>query len=509
MNRRKIFSVAIFVIFISLYLNAKEPPADLGYDPPSGWEYVMKLDSLSSFNIHCHNDTCILATSSYSNSKEIKYQITTNGGDTWEDFVDMDNWKFRINSNVLHRTIRQDNKSYYEISYDLLKTKEVYDMVNYVISENGLLESPIDSNLLIYSYKAIITNPSAHIEDTHYTINQISKDAGRNWEMLALNTLSGSTVHTFNFDWAEKGRFLYKVEDGYGYNLSWKNRATKYFETSDYGLTSQEIKFDPTDYKIYNSVEKIRLHGIDGPRTIREIPRYSESGISISQYDDSLKNTQFFDWLYIMDPSKPKSNQDSGYMRGFFYLDYHFDHLNYKNIVLRTVEFIDTTKNEDFIRYNYLYTSLNSGNSWILLNNLGKIPRYMYSSLDQGTKTLWIHVKDEESKAGNNFHPYKGSLWKLKLPWESTSVKDISENKSGLVVYPNPAGDYITIQLSNKGLKPFVTSDKVQIFDVLGIEVMSESIHQMTGSHRMNVEKLPAGVYFIRIGDKVEKFVKM
>jgi hypothetical protein len=44
---------------------------------------------------------------------------------------------------------------------------------------------------------------------------------------------------------------------------------------------------------------------------------------------------------------------------------------------------------------------------------------------------------------------------------------------------------------------------------MLGIEIMSESIHPMTDSHRMNVEQLPIGVYFIRIGDKVEKFVKM
>jgi hypothetical protein len=38
---------------------------------------------------------------------------------------------------------------------------------------------------------------------------------------------------------------------------------------------------------------------------------------------------------------------------------------------------------------------------------------------------------------------------------------------------------------------------------------MSESIHPKTSSHRMNVEKLPAGVYFIRIGTRVEKFVKI
>ena len=76
-------------------------------------------------------------------------------------------------------------------------------------------------------------------------------------------------------------------------------------------------------------------------------------------------------------------------------------------------------------------------------------------------------------------------------------------------IFPNPSNDFITITLSNKGLQLFATTDKVQIFDVLGIEVISELIHPMTASHRMNVEKLPAGVYFIRIGDRVEKFVKM
>ena len=76
-------------------------------------------------------------------------------------------------------------------------------------------------------------------------------------------------------------------------------------------------------------------------------------------------------------------------------------------------------------------------------------------------------------------------------------------------ISPNPATDYITISTSNKGFQSFATSDNVQIFDMLGIEVISESIHPMTSSHRMNVEKLPPGVYFIRIGDKVEKFVKL
>ena len=99
-------------------------------------------------------------------------------------------------------------------------------------------------------------------------------------------------------------------------------------------------------------------------------------------------------------------------------------------------------------------------------------------------------------------------------------------------IYPNPAGDYITIQLSkglkpfvtddspsNKGLQPFATGDKVQIFDVLGIEVGQSSMIDNTAHNKsqsgmidllnIDVSNLPAGVYFIRIGNKVEKFVKM
>jgi hypothetical protein len=89
---------------------------------------------------------------------------------------------------------------------------------------------------------------------------------------------------------------------------------------------------------------------------------------------------------------------------------------------------------------------------------------------------------------------------------KSTSVR-YSEEDRGIRIKPNPAGDFITITELNNGLQPIV--HKVQIFDVLGIEVMYESILPMTSSHQMNVEKLPAGIYFIRIGYIVEKFVKM
>jgi hypothetical protein len=89
----------------------------------------------------------------------------------------------------------------------------------------------------------------------------------------------------------------------------------------------------------------------------------------------------------------------------------------------------------------------------------------------------------------------------------TTSVNNRSENEN--ILYPNPTGDFIIINLSNKGLQSLEAVEQVQIFDILGIEVMSDSIHPMTSSHLMNVEKLPAGVYFIKVGNQVKKFVKL
>jgi PKD repeat protein len=89
------------------------------------------------------------------------------------------------------------------------------------------------------------------------------------------------------------------------------------------------------------------------------------------------------------------------------------------------------------------------------------------------------------------------------LSIEEKPVLKSSDNN--FTVFPNPATDYIEIQPS-EGWQPTEGSD-IQIFDLLGIPV--SEIHPMTGSHRMNIENLTPGIYFIKIGNKLEKFVKM
>ena len=99
-----------------------------------------------------------------------------------------------------------------------------------------------------------------------------------------------------------------------------------------------------------------------------------------------------------------------------------------------------------------------------------------------------------------------GGLHSLNL--SNTFVEDIFSNFY-LSIFPNPAVDYIEISVSNKELQLFAEGEIVQIFDVLGIEVLSVETRHAVSLQHIDVSHLPAGVYFIRFGNKVEKFVKM
>ena len=90
-----------------------------------------------------------------------------------------------------------------------------------------------------------------------------------------------------------------------------------------------------------------------------------------------------------------------------------------------------------------------------------------------------------------------------------TDVKEKDNITSDISISPNPAVDYITINIQpSESFNPSQGS-VVEIFDILGVKVISEPIHPMTSSHRMNIENLTNGAYFIKIGERVEKFVKM
>jgi hypothetical protein len=73
-------------------------------------------------------------------------------------------------------------------------------------------------------------------------------------------------------------------------------------------------------------------------------------------------------------------------------------------------------------------------------------------------------------------------------------------------VLPNPAGDYIYIQPSERWQPSEVLG--IQIFDILGI-CLSPAGGGIKGSERIDISNLSPGMYYIKIGNRVEKFVKI
>jgi hypothetical protein len=101
------------------------------------------------------------------------------------------------------------------------------------------------------------------------------------------------------------------------------------------------------------------------------------------------------------------------------------------------------------------------------------------------------------------------------IPGVFNSVSEDLYNNS--FISPNPASDYIEVNVGANGylpLKEYVESEEIRIFDIFGNEIhpprlASQSTPQV-GNLKLDVSALPAGVYFVRIGnEKPMKFVKL
>ena len=165
----------------------------------------------------------------------------------------------------------------------------------------------------------------------------------------------------------------------------------------------------------------------------------------------------------------------------------------------------------------------NDGLRGININSFADFGEYIFCGTENGVFYSsdegynWIEITENlESKDINDLfiiYPFiylsssNNTVYKANLT--EFGIAHIQENiDSKIYIHPNPATDFITIQYSNQGLQPFAERDKVQIFDVLGVEVMFVGSGLDLSTQQIDVSHLSAGVYFIRIGDKVEKFVK-
>jgi photosystem II stability/assembly factor-like uncharacterized protein len=79
-------------------------------------------------------------------------------------------------------------------------------------------------------------------------------------------------------------------------------------------------------------------------------------------------------------------------------------------------------------------------------------------------------------------------------------------NNSELTIYPNPAGDYIEIDVRANGGSP-LPQDNIHIYNTLGQCVMNVGIQNFE-SLRIDISSLPTGVYSLNCGGMAQMFVK-
>lgn len=100
---------------------------------------------------------------------------------------------------------------------------------------------------------------------------------------------------------------------------------------------------------------------------------------------------------------------------------------------------------------------------------------------------------------------FNNNIWKY-LNEIINDNTNINKNYDLNGIYPNPASDYIEIKLDN--FIPNITKEPIKIYNTYGICVIE---HKPTPIHsesvlRIYTTHLPAGFYFIQIGNNLEKF---
>jgi hypothetical protein len=144
------------------------------------------------------------------------------------------------------------------------------------------------------------------------------------------------------------------------------------------------------------------------------------------------------------------------------------------------------------------YTS-NFGSSWDYLKVFAKAYQILLTN-------KFIFLTTHEDPGDVNAGVFRAKI--LNCVIDPTSIEAIKfSQKPESIISPNPAVDFI--EISNPPLE--TGSGGVRIYNVLG-EIQSTPVCSAdtpaSGGHRINVSSLTPGIYFVRIGDKVSKFLK-
>jgi photosystem II stability/assembly factor-like uncharacterized protein len=324
----------------------------------------------------------------------------------------------------------------------------------------------------------------------------ISRDGGITWDSINLNTNSDIKKIQFtdeNFGVVFAYQEVFKTYDG-GYN--WEIIDLKYQKGRDtWELNMFVVGID--------SLIIISYDRTDTNNTFRTIFKTTDGGESWNA-GNKIPEFRYFDpfftdmkngWLAgnINTSSDLRSDLIYYTSDGGETWETQLDTLLYPQLGLSSIYFSNNYEGLAYGEGGKIWRTSDGGNNWLNDNT--------YSGSDSFQK-LTFPNKNTKKIIANVY--MLGEIWMYE---DLTSVDENGTITGDMNIFPNPSSDFITIQFSNEELQPFAAVDKVQIFDVYGIEVAQSSL--IDGNKTIDVSHLLVGVYFVKVGERVEKFVKM
>ncbi|MEM9981683.1 MAG: T9SS type A sorting domain-containing protein, partial [Bacteroidota bacterium] len=82
----------------------------------------------------------------------------------------------------------------------------------------------------------------------------------------------------------------------------------------------------------------------------------------------------------------------------------------------------------------------------------------------------------------------------------SAAIADVA-NRKPLMVFPNPAGNYVTVTY------PMGQEESILIYNAQGI-LVNISAFNASSSARVDISQLPSGMYYLKVGAQITKFIK-
>jgi photosystem II stability/assembly factor-like uncharacterized protein len=319
----------------------------------------------------------------------------------------------------------------------------------------------------------------------------ITRDGGVSWNSIQLNTTRNiKKIHFIdeNYGVAFAYSDIFRTYDS-GYNwekidLSYKNELKTY--EANIAVVGKDslilVVYDETDttHKFYTTYRTY-----DGGKSW-------DAGSKIPKYDEWVPYFLDMDQGWLAGRVGAGSNIDYDVIfhttNGGHSWELQLDTLQLPQLGLQGIYFKDANEGISWGQGGKIWRSSDGGKNWILDES------FPFEQSDH-FQQLAFPNKDTKKILANVL--MFGEIWMYE---ETTDVDEINKSVNNMLIYPNPAGDYIQIQ-------PTIGFE-IQIFDMLGINV-SPAGGGIKGGGKIDISNLAPGIYFIKIGNKVEKFVKM